>query len=101
MKISYHLINSPFEYHLSYLNDNWNYKPLNHNPISIYGTVVRATSKTPCEIVISIPVNDGSAGEASFNFALEVANVFDNIITSNNQHVLADKTLIVYFKTMF
>ncbi len=97
MKIGYCLINSPFKYHLSYLNDNLNYKPPNHKPISIYGTVVRTTSKTPSEIKLSIPVDDGGTGDASFDFALEVANVFDNIVTNNNQHVLTNKTLIVTY----
>ncbi len=31
MKIGYHLINSPFKYHISYLNDNHDYTPLTTN----------------------------------------------------------------------
>ncbi len=88
MKIGYRLINSPFKYHLSYLNDNLNYNPPSHKSISIYGTVVGAMSKTPCEFKTSIPVDDGGAGEASFNFSFKVTNAFDTIVTSNNQHVL-------------
>ncbi len=98
IKIGYCLIDSPFKYHLCYLSDNLYYKPPKHKPISIYGTVVGATSKTPCEIKISIPINDGGAGDASFDFTLEVANVFDNIVTNNKQHVLTDKTLIVTYQ---
>ncbi len=94
MKIGYHFINSPFKYHLSYLNDNLNYNPPNHNSISIYGTVIGASSKTPCEFKTSIHVDSGGAGEASFDFTLEVANAFDNIVTNNNRHVSTDETLI-------
>ncbi len=98
MKIGYCLIDSPFQYHLSYLNDNLNYKPPNHKPISNYGTGVWAMSKNPCEIKLSIPVNDGGAGDACFDCALKVVNVFDNIVTNNKQHVLTDKTLIVTYQ---
>ncbi len=98
MKTGYCLIDCPFKYHLSYLTDNLNYKPPNHKPISIYGTVVRATSKTPHEIKISIPLNDGGAGDASFDFALEVANVFDNIVANSNQHILTEKTSIITYQ---
>ncbi len=55
-------------------------------------------SKTPGEIKLSIPINDSGAGDTSFNFALKVANGFDNIITNNNQHILTDKTLIVTYQ---
>ncbi len=37
-------------------------------------------------------------GDTSFNFALEVANVFDNIVINTNQHVLTDKTLIATYQ---
>ncbi len=98
MKISYCLIDSPFKYHLSYLNDNLNYKPPNHKPIRIYGTVIETMSKTPREIKISIPIDDCGTGEASFNFDLKVANVFDNIVTNNNQHILTYESLIVTYQ---
>ncbi len=99
MKIGYRLIDSPFKYHFSYLNDDLNYKPPPHISISIYGSVVGATTKTPCEIKTFIPITDGGTGEASFNFAFKAANVFDKIVTNSNQYILSDKTLIATYQT--
>ncbi len=45
MKIGYHLINSPFKYHISHLNDNLNYKIPSHKYVSFYGIVVGSTKK--------------------------------------------------------
>ncbi len=94
MKIGYRLIDSPFKYHISYLIDSLNYKIPAHKSISFHGIVVGSTKKNPIEIYITIPVNDSGAGEACFNFALKVANSFDNIITNNPQYVFTDDTLI-------
>ncbi len=52
----------------------------------------------PREFKTSIPADDGGAGDKSFDFALEVANVFDDIVTYINQHVLTDKTLITTYQ---
>ncbi len=99
MKIGYRFIDSPFNYHLSYLNDNLNYKPPNHKPIIIYGTLTGAASKIPSEINVSIPVDGSGTGDASFDSSLKVANVFDNKVTNNKQHILTDKTLIVTYQS--
>ncbi len=72
MKIGYHLINSPF-----YLNDNLDYKPPKNNSIILFGTLIRATSRTPHEIKLSIPIDDG--GKGGFNYTLE-GNAFDNAV---------------------
>ncbi len=33
MKIGYHLIDSPFKYHISYLDNNLDYKPPDHHSL--------------------------------------------------------------------
>ncbi len=81
MKIGYHLIDSPFKHHLSYLNYNLDYIPPEHKSITLFGTLIAATSKTPNYIKLSIPVNNGKKG--GFNYILEVANVFDNVVTNS------------------
>ncbi len=88
MKIGYCLIESPFTYHLSYLNDSLNFKILDHKSVSFYGIV--SGKKGPGEIKITIPVDNGQAGKACFDFALEVATSFDNIVTNNPQYTLTD-----------
>ncbi len=98
MKTGYCLIDSPFKYHLCYLNSSLNYKTPSCKPFGIYGNVVRQTSKKKQEIKTTVPVDDGGAGKASFDFALEVANVFDNTITNNTQYNFTNKTLIVYYQ---
>ncbi len=75
MKIGYRLLDSPFKYHLSYLNDNLYYIPPNHATISLFGTLINQTSKTPPDIKLPIPVDNGEKG--GFDFTLKVANVFD------------------------
>ena len=47
MKIGYHLIESPFKYHVSYLNNNLDYKPPDHKLVTLFGTLAGTTSKTP------------------------------------------------------
>ncbi len=98
MKIGYCLINSPFKYPLSYLNDILNYKTPSHKSIIFYGIVVVSTKKNPSEINITIPVDDGLAGKACFNFALEVANAFDNMFTNNPQYIFTDDALITNYQ---
>ncbi len=88
--IGYRLIKSPSQYNTSYLNDD--YKTPTPKSVSFYGLV--EGKKTPGEIKITIPVNDGGAGLANFYWALEVATAFDNIVTNNPQYTLADATLI-------
>ena len=81
MKISYRLIDSPFKYNVSYLNDNLDYTPLSHTAITIYGTLAAAANRTTREtrqINLSVPVDDGGAG--GFDYTLEVANMFDDIV---------------------
>ncbi len=82
MKIGYYLIKPPFIYHVSYLNGNLDYTPPNHKLVNLFGTFARAASKSTSEIILSVPINDGGAG--GFDYTLEVANVFDNIIINNN-----------------
>ncbi len=91
MKIGYRLIKSPFKYHLSYPNDGLNYKTPSHKPISIYGNVVRAMSKTSCKIKPTVPTNDD-------DFVLKVATVFNNTIAKNAQYIFTNKTLIVNYQ---
>ncbi len=43
-------------------------------------------------------INDSGAGDASFNYTLKVANVFDVIVTDNKQHILSVDTLIVTYQ---
>ncbi len=40
----YHLINTPFKYHLSYLNHNLEYKAPPYKTIPLFGTLVGGTS---------------------------------------------------------
>ncbi len=44
-----------------------------------------------------ISINNGQAGKACFDFALEVATSFDNIVTNNPQYTLTDDTLITNY----
>ncbi len=46
----YSLINSPFKYHVSYLNGNLNYTPPDHKSVNLFGTLVEAASKSTHEI---------------------------------------------------
>ncbi len=46
-----------------------------------------------------IPVDNSGAGDACFNFALEVTNAFNNIVTNNPQYVFTDDTLITNYQT--
>ncbi len=83
MKIVYCHIDSPFKYHLSCLNDNLDYKPPEYESVKVFGTLlVRATSRTPCDINFSFPIDDG--GKGGFDYTLKVPTVFNNVITNNN-----------------
>jgi len=62
-QIGYRLIKSPFQYNVSYLNDD--YKTPTPKSVSFYGLV--EGKKTPGEIKIMIPINDGGAGPANFD----------------------------------
>ncbi len=70
-----------FKYHISFLNDNLDYTPPDNKLVTLFGTLIRAMSRSPWEIKLSIPVDDGGAG--GFKYTLEVTNVFDDIITKN------------------
>ncbi len=72
MKTGYYL----FNYHISYLTDNLDYKPPGHKSVTLFGTLVGATSRTPQEIKLSIPIDDSVAG--GFDYTLKVANVTNN-----------------------
>ncbi len=90
IRIGYRLIKSPFQYNVSYLNND--YKPPTDKSVSFYGLV--EGKKNPGEIKIMIPVNDSGAGQGNFDQALEVATAFNNIVTNNPQYILSDSTLI-------
>ncbi len=96
LKINYRLINSPFKYNLTYLNDSLKYQPPSDKSVSFYGVVNRR--KGPSKIKLTIPVNDGGAGDASFDYALEVATAFDNIVANNPQYSLTNDTLIINYQ---
>ncbi len=96
MKIGYCLIKSPFKYRVSYLNDSLKYQTPSDKSVSFYGFV--NGKKGPSEIKITIPVDDSGAGKANFDWALEVANAFDNIVTNNPQYTLTDDTLITNYQ---
>ncbi len=70
MEIRYCLIQSPFHYGTSYLNDNLNYTPCNHKLDNLFGTVTRAARKSTLEIKLSIPVNQ--SGTRCFDYTLQV-----------------------------
>ncbi len=72
-------IDSPFKYHIIYLNDSLNYKIPAHKSIGFYWIAVGLTKKNPSEIIITIPVNDGGAGKECFDFALKVTNAFTTL----------------------
>ncbi len=54
--------------------------------------------KGPSEIKLTIPVDDGGAGNICFDYALEVVTAFDNIITNNPQYTFTDDTLITNYQ---
>ena len=90
IRIGYRLIKSPFQYNVTYLNHDYKIPP--SKSVSFYGLV--EGKKTPDEIKIMIPVNDGGASPANLDGALEVATAFDNIVTNNPQYTITDATLI-------
>ncbi len=47
---------------------------------------------------LTIPVDYSGAGNTSFDYALEVATTFDNIVTNNTQYSLTDDPLITNFQ---
>ncbi len=87
MKIVYYFIPCPSHYGVSYVNDNLNYAPPDHKLVNLFGNFTGAVSKSTCEITLSIPVNDGGAG--GFDYTLQVANMFDNMVTDNNLYKLS------------
>ncbi len=92
MKISYCLLNFPFKYHLSYLNDNLYYKTPNHKTITLFGTLINHTSKTLRDT--KLPILVGNGGKGGFDYTLEVANVFDNVVTNNANATFTQDQLI-------
>ncbi len=81
MDTTWSLIKSFFQYNVSYLNDNQEYNPPNHKFVHFFGTVARAASKSTYKIKLSILVDDSGAG--GFDYTLQVANKFDDIVISN------------------
>ncbi len=98
MNINYHLIESPFKYHLSYLNDSLKYQASSDKSVSFYGIVKGSNKKGPGEIKIMIPIDDCGAGKACFDRALKVANAFNNMVTNNPSYTLTDTTLITNYQ---
>ncbi len=82
MNIGYHLIDSPFKYHVSHLNGNLNYTPSNHKLVNLFGTLTGAASKSINEIKLSVPIDDG--GARGFDYTLEAASDFDNTFVNYN-----------------
>ncbi len=82
MKIGYFLILSPFQYGTSYLNDKMDYIPPDHKLVNIFGTVARVESKSTRKIKLFIPIDD--SGAWGFDYTLQVANKFDNIIINSD-----------------
>ncbi len=58
-KIGYHLIKSPFKYHINYHNSIVDNIHPNCKLISLFGTLARAASKSPWEIKLSVPIDNG------------------------------------------
>ncbi len=83
MEIRYCLIQSPFHYGTSYLNDNLDYTPCNHKLDNLFGTVTRAARKSTHEIKLSIPVNQ--SGTRCFDYTLQVTT---NFVSENCQITL-------------
>ncbi len=54
--------------------------------------------KGPSKIKVTIPIDDGGAGDTNLNYALEVATAFDNIVTNNPQYSVTDDTLITNYQ---
>ncbi len=96
LKIGYCLIESPFKYNLTYLNDSLKYQLPTDKSINFYGVV--KGKKGPCEIKLTILIDDSGEGDASFDYALKVATAFDNIVTNNPQYSLTDDTLITNYQ---
>ncbi len=101
MKIGYFLIDSPFKYHLSYLNDNLEYKAPSYKSITLFGTLVRGTIRTPSDnpldINLSIPID--KSGTGGFNYTLKVTTVFDNVVTSNKTSAFSVEQIIHTYQT--
>ncbi len=79
--INYHLIdNPPFQYGKRYLViDNYNTP---ETKCSFFWNVAGAASKSTCEIISIVPVND--RGARGFIHILMAANNFDDMIINNN-----------------
>ncbi len=82
MRIIYHLITYLFQYGNSNLNDNLSYTPPDHKSVNLFRTVTGTASKSTCEIKLSVPVNYSGAG--GFDYTLQVANKFNNMVINNN-----------------
>ncbi len=78
MKIGYHLIDCPFKYHLSYLNDNLDYSPPDHISITLFCLSYKQDLPWYQTFIHHL------GGQGGFDYTLKVANVFDNVITNNN-----------------
>ncbi len=82
MKISYHHIKSPLNCNVSYFNGNLDYTPPYHKSVILFGTVARVAGRSTHDIKLSVPIDDNWAG--GFNYTLENANEFDDIVVKNN-----------------
>ncbi len=82
MKIGYCLISSPFQYGVSFPNDNLNYFPPDHKLVNLCGTVTWAASNSTCKMKLPIPIEDSLAG--GFDYTLQVTNKFDDMAINNN-----------------
>ncbi len=100
MKIGYCLILSPFQYGVSYLNDNLNCIPPNHKLINLFGTVTRVVSKSTCKIKLSISIDNSGAG--GFDYTLQVANKFDSLdININLYNISFEQMCLMYQNNVF